>query len=68
MRRDVGPACMPERAPVVPNKGGRGIERLRLFGVPNPAATRISRYLVLHQYVAVCKALPECTGQSHSIL
>ena len=52
----------------MPNKGGRGIERLRLFGVPNPAAARISRYLVLHQYVAVCKALPECTGPSHSIL
>ncbi|KAH7086604.1 hypothetical protein FB567DRAFT_550083 [Paraphoma chrysanthemicola] len=36
----VGPACMPQRA-VVPNKGGRGIERLRLFWLPNPPAARI---------------------------
>ena len=25
---------------VVPNKGGRGIERLRLFWIPNPTAAR----------------------------
>lgn len=30
-------SCIPQRAAVLPNKGGRGIERLRLFGLPNPA-------------------------------
>jgi hypothetical protein len=35
----VGPACMPQKA-LVPNKGGRGIEPLRLFWLPNPAAAR----------------------------
>jgi hypothetical protein len=35
----VGPACMPQKA-LVPNKGGRGIEPLRQFWLPNPAAAR----------------------------
>jgi hypothetical protein len=55
-------------AAVVPNKGGRGIEPLRLFGLPGPATARISRYLVLHQSVAGCKALPACASRSHSVI
>jgi hypothetical protein len=55
-------------AAVVPNKGGRGIERLRLFGVPDPATARISRYLVLPQSVAGCKAVPACASRAHSII
>jgi hypothetical protein len=42
------------------------MERLRRFGVPT-AAARISRYLVLHQAVAACKALPLCGSRSYGV-
>lgn len=52
---------MPVRA-VEPDKGGRGIESLRLFWMPNPVGGPHERHLVLHQFDAVCKALPHRAG------
>ena len=60
--RDVmlGQSCMPQTA-VVPNKGGRGIERLRQFWMPNPPAARIqgtSCYINLSPSARHCSTMP----------
>ena len=52
---------MPVRA-VEPDKGGRGIEQLRLFWTPNPAAARMRGTSCYINPVPACKALPDCAG------
>jgi hypothetical protein len=52
---------MPVRA-VEPDKGGRGIEQLRLFWTPNPAAARMRGTSCYINLEPACKALPDCAG------